>query len=91
MSDFFRLLLTGRDNKTYEIARFLLFVGFFSYVFFTAFDVIVAQHFDPVNYSMGLTGLLFGGAGGIAVKERTEPQIMPGMSKSKKSLGKRRA
>jgi hypothetical protein len=74
MKIFFRYLLTGKDNKTYEIARFLLFIGFISLIVFTAYDVFVLKHFDPLNFCTGLAGLLFGGSGGIAVKAHTEPR-----------------
>ena len=74
MTRFFRLLLTGKDNQTYEIARVLLFFGFISFIAFAAYDVFASHHFDPLNFSAGLTGLLFGGSGGIAVKARTEPE-----------------
>ena len=73
MRTFFRYLLTGKDNQTYEISRFLLFIGFISFIVFAAYDIFLSHHFDPINYSTGLTGLLFGGAGGIAVKAKTEP------------------
>ncbi len=71
---FFRLLLTGKDNQTYEIARVLLFFGFIFFVAFAAYDVFMSKRFDPINFSAGLTGLLFGGSGGIAVKSHTEPE-----------------
>jgi hypothetical protein len=74
MRNFFRLLLTGKDNQTYEIARVLMFSGFLSFVAFAAYDVFWAHHFDPVSYSAGLTGILFGGSGGVAVKANTEPE-----------------
>ena len=77
MRGFFRLMLTGKDNQTYEIGRVLLLVGVMSFMMFGAYDVFWAHHFDPVNYSAGLTGLLFGGSGGIAVKAGTEPEPDP--------------
>jgi len=70
---FFRLLLTGKDNETFEIARVLLLIGFLSFIAFAAYDVWRSHHFDPLNFSAGLTGLLFGGSGGIAVKSGAEP------------------
>lgn len=73
MKIFFRYLLTGKDNRTYEIARFLLFIGYICVIVFTAVDLFAFGHFDPLNFSMALAGLLFGGAGGIAVKAHTEP------------------
>lgn len=73
MKAFFRLMLTGKDNETYEIARVLLFFGFIAFILFAAYDVWASHHFDPINYSAGLTGLLFGGSGGIAIKAHTEP------------------
>jgi hypothetical protein len=76
MRHFFHLLLTGKDNQTYEIARVLLFIGYMSLIVFTAYDVFASHHFDPLDYSAGLAGLLFGGAGGIAVKAKTEPERM---------------
>lgn len=75
MTCFFKMLLTGKDNQTYEIARVLLFVGFVSFLIFAAYDVLVSQHnFDPLSYSAGLTGMLFGGSSGIAIKAKTEPE-----------------
>ena len=74
MRTFFRFLLTGKDNQTYEISRVLLFIGFLSFIAFAAYDVLSTHRFDPINFSAGLTGLLFGGAGGIAVKANTEPK-----------------
>ena len=74
MREFSRLLLTGKDNQTYEIARVLMFFGFLSFIAFAAYDVFLSHHFDPLNFSAGLTGLLFGGSGGIAVKAHTEPE-----------------
>ncbi len=71
---FFRYLLTGKDNRTYEISRFLLFLGVVSFLVFSAYDVFSTQRFDAINFSTGLTGLLFGGAGGIAVKANAEPK-----------------
>lgn len=75
MRPFFHLLLTGKDNATYEIARVLLFIGFVSVVLFAGYDVFVSKHaFDVLGYCTGLSGLLFGGAGGIAIKAKTEPE-----------------
>ncbi len=74
MLRFFRLLLTEKDNETYEITRFLMMVGFFSFILFTWIDLSQSRPFDPYGYSVGLTGILFGGAGGIAVKEKKERQ-----------------
>jgi hypothetical protein len=72
---FLRLLLTGKDNATYDITRFLLLLGFISFVGLAAWDVLIGGHaFDPSGYSLGLTGILFGGSGGIALKARTEPE-----------------
>jgi hypothetical protein len=74
MKTFFRLLLTGKDNETYEIGRVLLFIGYVSFLLFSAYDVFLLHHFDPLSFSAGLTGLLFGGSSGIAIKARTEPE-----------------
>lgn len=74
MKRFFRLLLTGRDNKTYEIGRVLLFLGVLCFLFLSVYDALTSHRFDPMGFSAGLAGLLFGGAGGIAVKAKTEPE-----------------
>ncbi len=71
---FLRLLLTGKDNETYEIGRFLLFVGFLCFIIFSAYDVFNSGFFDSLNFSAALSGLLFGGASGIAIKARSEPE-----------------
>lgn len=74
MKTFLRLLLTGKDNETYEIGRVLLFIGYLCFLIFSSYDVFVLHHFDPLDFSTGLTGVLFGGASGIAIKARTEPE-----------------
>lgn len=75
MKSFFRMLLTGKDNETFEIARVLLFIGFASVLLFSGYDVLGQGHsFDALGYCTGLSALLFGGAGGIALKARTEPE-----------------
>lgn len=74
MRKFLRLLLTGKDNETYEITRVLLFVGYLCFLIFSAFDVFILREFNPLDFSIGLTGILFGGASGIAIKAKTEPE-----------------
>ena len=74
-SSFWRDIFTGKNNKTYEISRVLLFEGVQAYIIFSIYYVwhTGGDKFDPVAFGVGLASLLGGGAVGVAVKAKDEP------------------
>ena len=64
---------TGRDNKTYDIGRILLFIACNVYFLLSIMETFRGHDFNPVEFGTGF-GLLFaGGAGGLLLKHKTEP------------------
>ena len=70
---FFRLMLTGKDNHTFDVVRVVIFFGSLTYMGASMYMVVAYSIWEPVNYGIGLTTLLGGGAAGLAVKHKTEP------------------
>jgi len=68
-------LLTGRDNATHDILRWLGLLGFISYITLTFYSVIyLGVVFNYQEFSTGLAAM-FGGLGaGLGLKSQTEPQ-----------------
>lgn len=73
MVKLFKDCLTGKDNETYDIVRILLFLACIVYFTLSFVETFKGHDFNPIEYGTGL-GLLFaGGGGGIALKQRAEP------------------
>ena len=74
MGQFFRTLLTGKDNQSFDIAR-VLWGG--CVVVLCAMEghamVYLHQAFDPVEFAKGAAMVLAAGGVGVAVKSHTEP------------------
>lgn len=70
-------LFTGIDGQTHDISRWLWFIGVFSFLGFTGYEVYKNGHFDMVNYGMAYAALLGGGGVACKVKESTEPGAIP--------------
>lgn len=66
-------LLTGKDNKTYDIGRVLWTLGFLTYLGLSILAVIQKQPWHPMDFGYGLAAVLAGGGIGVAVKSHTEP------------------
>lgn len=66
-------MLTGKDNETFDISRVLLLLTGITFVGVSVFHVIATHTWDPVAYGAGAAGVLGGGAAGVAVKAKTEP------------------
>jgi len=74
MKDMLRHLLTGVDNRTYDIARVLWLLGGLQFLAMAGYAVIVnKQPFAPMEYGAGLGAMLTAGGIGVAVKSRAEP------------------
>jgi hypothetical protein len=72
MKQFLKQLLTGKDNQTYDIARFTWFISTIAVLALAAYEVSVAQiSLRELAEALGIIS----GAGGAAtmMKKDTEP------------------
>ena len=69
-------LLTGKDNSTYDIVRWLGFIGGLAMIAFQAHIVWVTSTFDVVNFGLGFGGLLTTIGAGVKLKESAEPSAV---------------
>ena len=74
MKGFFKNILTGKDNQTYEVAR----VGwFFGLIFYCAMTFISSYHngyqFPYENWAIGFGAIMAAGGASVKMKESTEP------------------
>lgn len=73
MKDFFKHLLTGKDNQTYDIGRVTWLLGIVSVIGLATYEVTVAQvSLRELAEALGIVS----GAGGASVmlKKDAEPQ-----------------
>ena len=77
MNAFFKSMLTGRDNLTYDVARTLMFLGGLVFLICTLIAVIKSLQFDMEKFGYGLGALLGGGGLGIGAKAHAEPDQGP--------------
>jgi len=69
-----RKLLSGIDNTTPDIARWLWLAGFVAYIAFQGYAILKGQTWDPQEFAIGLGAVLALGGAGVAVKASTEPK-----------------
>jgi hypothetical protein len=74
MRSFWKHLLTGKDNRSFDIGRVILFEAVQSYIVLTAYFIFKGGAFDFIAYGTGLAALLAAGGAGIALKSGTEPE-----------------
>ena len=74
MSKILRQLLTGADNSTHDVGRWLWLAGFIAYIAFQGYAILKGQSWDPQEFSIGLGAVLALGGAGVAVKASTEPK-----------------
>ena len=74
MKAFLTHIFTASDNSTFDLGRILwakmsfVFVGLSLWFYGSGHG-----QFDPVTWAAGAAGILAGGAGGLKIKESTEP------------------
>jgi hypothetical protein len=73
MSEFFKHLFTGIDNKTYDLGRVLWAKISIVYCLISGWHVYHGNTFDPQQWAIGASAILAGGGGSIALKAKTEP------------------
>ena len=74
MPEILQHLFTGKDNKTFDIARVLWAISIIIFLALAIYHVLKHGQFDPLGYGTGLGGLLAGGGAGVGLKSHTEPQ-----------------
>jgi hypothetical protein len=74
MSAFLQSLLTGKDNRSYDVGRVLLFLGGIVFLSCTVIVVVQSVEFDMEKFGYGLGALLGGGGVGLGAKGHTEPE-----------------
>ncbi|MBV8061637.1 MAG: amino acid ABC transporter substrate-binding protein [Alphaproteobacteria bacterium] len=77
MPNFLRMLLTGRDNFSWDIARVLMFLGGLVFLGCTLVSVLKTLQFDMDKFGYGFGALLGGGGAGIGAKAHAEPDAAP--------------
>lgn len=73
MGEFFRHLLTGRDNQTYDIGRVALAGGFFIIVCVAFLNLALKNPIDLIQLATALGGYATACMLGISAKSGTEP------------------
>lgn len=74
MPKILRQLLTGADNSTHDVGRWLWLAGFVAYIAFQGYAILKGQSWDPQEFAIGLGAVLALGGAGVAVKASTEPK-----------------
>lgn len=69
MRKFFRDMLTGPDNETYDLVHFIILMSWIAYVFYSWYHLKDDNVFSPKEFSEGVTMLLVGS--GIAAGAKT--------------------
>ena len=71
-----RDILTGIDGETYDNIRFYMLLATFTYLGCTIWNLYKDKAFDPIAFGAGFAAISGGGAAGINLKMKTEPQKM---------------
>ncbi len=74
MKNFYKNILTGKDNATYDISRVMLGLSTITFLGISIFAVIQGQIWHPMEFGTGLSAILAGGGAGIGLKAHTEPE-----------------
>ena len=73
LKKFFKDILTGKDNSTYDMGRVLWVQGAISYCAIAFVAVYRDQHWDPIAFGTGFAAILAAGGAAMKFKETTEP------------------
>lgn len=68
-----KMLFTGKDNKTFDIARVLWAVSTITFLGISILAVIQHQSWNAMDFGAGISAILFGGGAGIGLKAHSEP------------------
>jgi hypothetical protein len=74
MNEIFRQLLTGKDNATHDVARWLAVASFAVGLGLTIYATVVrGQLFNLSDFGLGIGALFVGAGAAIKLKEGSEP------------------
>lgn len=67
-------ILTGIDNKTFDIARVMWFITMVTFLALAIWHVVVNKSgFNALDFGGGAGGILAGGGVGVGAKSKAEP------------------
>lgn len=70
-----RQMVTGADNETHDIVRWVAGLGSLHGLFLAGWDVVVQHaHFDIQAFGVGFGAMLAGVGAALKLKENTEPK-----------------
>jgi hypothetical protein len=67
--------LTGKDNKTHDVIRWLTMVSVLAGIALQTYHTIMTGEFDLQQFGIGNAGLLSGAGAALKLKENTEPGL----------------
>ena len=68
-------ILTGKDNQTHDLGRWLGAAGGSTGIALTVYDVVINHHeFDMLKFGLGMAALATGVGAMLKLKAETEPQ-----------------
>ena len=74
MKQFFKQILTGKDNETFDFVRVLAVVGAVEGLALMGYTVVYrGEHFDFTTFGTGLGVLLAAASAALYAKKDTEP------------------
>jgi hypothetical protein len=68
-------LVTGIDNQTHDVVRWMGLLGSLFMIFYQGYSLIVNKVFNPQEFAIGYSSLLAGIGIGVRLKASSEPQI----------------
>jgi hypothetical protein len=74
MEEIVKQLLTGKDNKTHDIGRWMIFISFIVGLGLEVYSVVGEKVFDLQQFGVGVGVMLAGFGAGTKLKETTEPK-----------------
>ena len=74
MPEWFIHMVTGIDGVTVDISRMILLWVVVFFLGYSGYEVYKTGRFDHINFAIGITSIMAGGAGAVKVKESTEPR-----------------
>jgi hypothetical protein len=66
-------ILTGKDNKTHDLGRWMGLVSFVAGIALEVYCVVSSKPFDFMGYGVGIGAIAAGVGAMLKLKEDTEP------------------